>query len=282
MNHRRVIQNKAVSWRGVSGCLFISLVLISPRAFAVSEVAPEDLAKVFGGLGGKDTADAGKEKDKGKETEKDGQSGDEKKSEEKGMDPLKAIVSMTGVLADPAGKGTEKTAAKLEILTFVDEGFVRKKPELVWGHDPFLKRPGQTNTVEEKVEELHLNAIITDRKNAVAMINGQIVKVGDTLTSGGKVTAIGSNYVLVKNGASLRELILPGVPDDPSRGPASGDSEDNGENTDESGRRGADTLQGDQLKNRVNQFTGQLLETSAGMKNAVKKVEKVSERLGSK
>jgi hypothetical protein len=111
--------------------------------------------------------------------------------------------------------GQAEAGDALESISYFDDDFLITPPELVWGRDPFLKPPGFLRK-ETAHSELKLGAVIYDKDNPAAIINGQIVKRGTVLKSGATVTEIGNTYVLVQNGSSLIELSV-GVTDGPAQ-----------------------------------------------------------------
>lgn len=99
---------------------------------------------------------------------------------------------------------------KLESIILTDDADLKARPQLEWGRSPFSKPPGVTIEPREIIE-LKLEAILFDEKDPTAIINGKIVKKGSSVSDKGFVSEIGYNYVLVKEGISLRELTIPGL-----------------------------------------------------------------------
>ncbi|NDD91981.1 hypothetical protein EBZ37_07855 [bacterium] len=85
--------------------------------------------------------------------------------------------------------------------------FLFMRPELTWGRDPFIKKPGfGPSEVEET--KWDLVAIVYDGPESEAIINGKRVHMGDEI-GGRLVDEIGQNFVLLTRGDSVLELNLP-------------------------------------------------------------------------
>lgn len=67
-----------------------------------------------------------------------------------------------------------------------------------WNKDPFAKLPTASPTLSQ-ASQLQLRGILWDNKGGLAMINDNLVKVGDTI-GGWRVVRITPSYVLLKQG----------------------------------------------------------------------------------
>jgi len=76
--------------------------------------------------------------------------------------------------------------------------------KLSWVRDPFS---GKLYSSTSEME-LHLEGILWDPKKPAAIINGEVVKVGDALASGSRVIAIKQNSVIINDGARNIEIKL--------------------------------------------------------------------------
>ena len=121
------------------------------------------------------------------------------------------IASLVSLHAEVSLAGGDQP--KIEILSILDGKFLTDKPRLTWGRDPFLRPPGLRlgRGPSSVAKELKLEAIIYDKQRPSAMINGQILKIGDRLPTGGQLTEVHPNYVLIEDGGSLRELTIESV-----------------------------------------------------------------------
>ncbi len=131
-----------------------------------------------------------------------------------------ALALLTGLWAprirgesDPQGAapdGPDTTGAQaIEPLCDLDTGFLAVSLEMPWGTDPFLKTPGFAHEKQEETLPV-LDGVVYSRTEPMAIINGESVLVGDRI-DGRTVQSIGRNYVVLKKGDSLRELVLPPV-----------------------------------------------------------------------
>jgi len=73
--------------------------------------------------------------------------------------------------------------------------------------DPFTLAPISTTPTSSDKEALSLTGIVWDKENPVAIINGRIVKVGNTV-SGNTVLAINPSNVILSDGNRTIELKL--------------------------------------------------------------------------
>jgi hypothetical protein len=92
-------------------------------------------------------------------------------------------------------------------------------PEFHWAMDPFLKVPGQTRLPDLSPEQYKLEAVTVKGENPVAVVNGQVVHVGDKV-NGRLVVRIEKDFVLLEAGGSIVEASLY----DEDRAPASTES----------------------------------------------------------
>ena len=70
--------------------------------------------------------------------------------------------------------------------------------KLRWGRDPFL--PDTSNTKEQGMEDLALNGIMPDKQNPYAIINNEVVKLGDKVGGMTVIEINENNVVLDENG----------------------------------------------------------------------------------
>ena len=98
-----------------------------------------------------------------------------------------------------SGKGVLKTEVyhtSESAMTIVSEP--ESWDELKWGRDPFL--PDTSNTKEQGMEDLALNGIMPDKQNPYAIINNEIVKLGDKVGGMTVIEINENNVVLDENG----------------------------------------------------------------------------------
>lgn len=95
----------------------------------------------------------------------------------------------------------------LEPLIDLDIGYLSTDPQIPWAADPFRRVAGfvEVKPIEEKFV---LGGIVYDRNEPMAIVNGESVLVGDEL-DGRVVDSIGRNYVIMRKGDSLKEVVLP-------------------------------------------------------------------------
>lgn len=72
-----------------------------------------------------------------------------------------------------------------------------KRPKLIWTRDPFSLLPKEPLKPKSVLDELVLSGIAVDEKGRIAIINGEIVREGDTIL-GLKVLEIKENSVVVE------------------------------------------------------------------------------------
>jgi hypothetical protein len=94
-------------------------------------------------------------------------------------------------------QGAASTAADAP-LTEVSED------KLSWVKDPFS---GKLYSSSSEME-LRLEGILWDPKNPAAIINGEVVKIGDVLAGGSRIVAIKQNMVVVNDGMRNIEIKL--------------------------------------------------------------------------
>ncbi len=70
--------------------------------------------------------------------------------------------------------------------------------DVKWGRDPFLL--DASNVKEQGMEELVLNGIVSDRENQYAIINNDVVKLGDKVNGMTVIEINENNVVLDENG----------------------------------------------------------------------------------
>ncbi len=93
-------------------------------------------------------------------------------------------------------------AAKKEFIPIsdIDISHLKDPAQFFWGIDPFSKQPGFVKVDHEKespLDKLKLEAIIFEPKDPVAIINGVLVKQGDTIEDF-VVEVIAANYIVVR------------------------------------------------------------------------------------
>ncbi|MCM2282516.1 MAG: hypothetical protein NDI61_11800 [Bdellovibrionaceae bacterium] len=105
-----------------------------------------------------------------------------------------------------ATQKSQEPQVPLEAISIFSDAVLAERPAWTWGRDPFLKVPGFAGKEEAPSIELRVSAIIYDKDNPAAMINGQIVRRGEVLADGSKISEIGTTYVVVEKGSSLVEV----------------------------------------------------------------------------
>lgn len=85
------------------------------------------------------------------------------------------------------------------------------KDTLAWSEDPFARRGARTASGKQQPQQvsLHLAAVSARADNAMALINGTVVRVGDKV-SGWQVATIEPEAVLLKQGTRSRRLTMKG------------------------------------------------------------------------
>jgi len=73
-----------------------------------------------------------------------------------------------------------------------------------WVRDPFS---GKLYSSTSEIE-LHLEGILWDPEKPAAIINGEVVKIGDKLTNGSRIITIKQNAVIVNDGERNIEIKL--------------------------------------------------------------------------
>ena len=117
------------------------------------------------------------------------------------------IFLVTSHVSKPgAGKGASKNEAyhvSESAMTAVSEP--ESWDKLRWGRDPFL--PDTYNTKEHSMEDLVFNGIMPDKQNPYAIINNEIVKLGDK-ADGMTVIEINENSVVLDENGKRHTLEL--------------------------------------------------------------------------
>ena len=103
-----------------------------------------------------------------------------------------------------------QSETSLEAISDIDIKFLARLPKMPWAKDPFLRRPGYA-VWDDAETKLTLEAIVRrSESEATAIINGEELSSGEVI-KGRTVEQIGPNFVLLRKGESLRELVLPPV-----------------------------------------------------------------------
>lgn len=93
-------------------------------------------------------------------------------------------------------------------ISDVDITHLKDPAQFFWGIDPFLRQPGfaKINEKEESpLDRLHLEAIIYEPKNPIAVINGKNVSQGDRFDDF-IIETISKNSVVVRGDGFLSEI----------------------------------------------------------------------------
>ncbi|MDO8603292.1 MAG: hypothetical protein Q7O04_05540 [Candidatus Omnitrophota bacterium] len=118
-----------------------------------------------------------------------------------GIGVIILIFLITSHMSKPgAGKGVSKNEtyhASESAMMAVSEP--RSWDELRWSRDPFLL-DASTNTQEQSAEDLVLNGIMPDKQNPYAIINNEVVKLGDKVGGMTVIEINENNVVLDENG----------------------------------------------------------------------------------
>lgn len=82
-----------------------------------------------------------------------------------------------------------------------------ENPEFVWSMDPFLKLPGYSNFSDPQEMKLEVQATMPDGEIPMAVVNDEVVHVGDKI---GRKTVfrIGKDFVLLKENESIVEATI--------------------------------------------------------------------------
>ncbi|OFZ18229.1 MAG: hypothetical protein A2Z20_11945 [Bdellovibrionales bacterium RBG_16_40_8] len=120
---------------------------------------------------------------------------------------LRLVLILSTITYLQRANATSPSASSIEDLTYIDKSFFQKKPELIWGRDPFLKLPGYIlgETTDQKYK---LEALIYSKDSPQAIINKQIVKRGSVLKDGAIVENIGPTFVVIRDGVNLKQLVV--------------------------------------------------------------------------
>jgi type II secretory pathway component PulC len=132
----------------------------------------------------------------------------------KGLDNKKKIeLTITGIgiiiliflIANHMPKSKDnKSVSKAEPYPTLEVGFEvtnneqRTTNDEHWGRDPFLL--DTSNVKEQGMEDLVLNGIVSDRENQYAIINNDVVKLGDKVNGMTVIEINENNVVLDENG----------------------------------------------------------------------------------
>ncbi|MBI3621376.1 MAG: hypothetical protein HY208_04235 [Nitrospirae bacterium] len=103
--------------------------------------------------------------------------------------------------------GASETASRARLSAGLSEINLQALEQLEaprWGRDPFA----QPTKEEVMAGTLSLTAILYHQSSAVAVLNGQVVRVGDEV-DGRQVVAIDRDHVMVREGKVLRRLDVP-------------------------------------------------------------------------
>jgi hypothetical protein len=127
----------------------------------------------------------------------------------------------TGAAAAGAGAAPESTAEKapstppkrtLTTLSDVDFKHLSAAPELNWGFNPFLRKPGYAvidpTTDLITPDKFKLDAIIYEKDDPLAIVNDHTVGVGDHI-DGMEIEEIAPNYVTLRGQGLYFELAMP-------------------------------------------------------------------------
>ncbi len=79
--------------------------------------------------------------------------------------------------------------------------------EFLWGRDIFKKQPGVLKQ-SVKNTELKLEGIIFDGRQSLAILNREVVSLGQVMQGGYRVSEIGINYIILEKKGSRKELLL--------------------------------------------------------------------------
>lgn len=93
----------------------------------------------------------------------------------------------------------------IEQIIYVDEEHFRSPPRILFGGDPFFRKPGSYQELPPQAT-LELQAVIYNEQSPSAIINKQVITKGQRLTEGPKVVDIGRNFVLIEERGRVREL----------------------------------------------------------------------------
>jgi hypothetical protein len=100
---------------------------------------------------------------------------------------------------------------ELDPLVDVDPSYLSSDVTVPWSGNPFRKVAGYAK-IQAKEEEFVLGGIVYNSSDPIAIVNDEEVGVGDMI--GDRVVdTIGKNYVVLRKGDSLKELVLPPAED---------------------------------------------------------------------
>ncbi|PIP68653.1 MAG: hypothetical protein CO035_05090 [Candidatus Omnitrophica bacterium CG_4_9_14_0_2_um_filter_42_8] len=119
-----------------------------------------------------------------------------------GISVVILIFLVTSHMSKPgSGKGVSKNEAyhtSESAMTIVSEP--ESWDKLRWGRDPFLLDASTNSIQEQDVEDLALNGIMSDKQNPYAIINNDVVKLGDKVGGMTVIEINENNVVLDENG----------------------------------------------------------------------------------
>lgn len=96
----------------------------------------------------------------------------------------------------------------------VDYNYLRTTPQYNWGRNLFLKSAGfKARQPGDQInpDKFHLEAIIYDYDDPVAIVDGNSLGIGDFVADGLRVEAIAPSFVIIKGEGLHFELTLPPV-----------------------------------------------------------------------
>ena len=128
---------------------------------------------------------------------------DPKKRIELAVTGIGVVILIFLVASHMSKPGAGKGASKNEVYHTSESAMtIVPEPEswdkLRWGRDPFL--PDTSNTKEQGMEDLALNGIMPDKQNPYAIINNEVVKLGDKVGGMTVIEINENNVVLDENG----------------------------------------------------------------------------------
>ncbi|MBF0367642.1 MAG: hypothetical protein HQK50_18855, partial [Oligoflexia bacterium] len=98
------------------------------------------------------------------------------------------------------------THAQAEVISDLEDEYVLfTNVEYPWGEDPFIKEGGHVLATKESIEAMKISAIIDDRQDPRAIVDGRMIRQQDKL-QGRTVRKIGSNHLLLEKGHSIIEV----------------------------------------------------------------------------
>lgn len=93
-------------------------------------------------------------------------------------------------------------------LADLDTGWFTEHPvSQVWGRDPFLPKVRTSGAGKGAAPPFLLTAVLEGKEGPTAVVNGSIVRVGDTIR-GNKVLVIKSKSIILRGASGKREVHL--------------------------------------------------------------------------